>query len=327
MSDIDKQALDWVVKQSSGMLDGADQLEFEAWYEKSQRHQGAFLRAQAIWHTLDKTTMQTNLRPASPGRPIKTPTPPLLSRRNIILGGGAAAAAAAAAAGVLGVYLLPKSRESSQFSSAMGEVRKIPLADKSIASLNTGSQIEIDLTPQMRRIVLSKGEALFQVAKNRERPFVVEAGNARVKAVGTAFAVNRRSDGAEVLVTEGIVEVWNTSAEGNRQRLTAGQSTFINERPATLIVASEPATVARKVAWHEGNIILDNETLADAVTEFNAYNERKLVIADASIRDQRFVGQYRLDQPDDFADTVRSLLNVPVYKDDKTIVLGKRRGA
>jgi transmembrane sensor len=315
MSDIDNQALDWVVKQSSGPLGDADRRAFDAWYDEGERHQGAYLRAQAIWHTLDKTTMQANLRPASPGRTA-------VSRRGLLIGG-----AAAAAAGFAAVYLAPRLRAPNILASAAGEIRKIPLADKSIASLNSGSSIEVDLTPAVRRIVLTRGEALFQVAKNPGRPFIVEAGNARVQAVGTAFGVNRKEGGAEVLVTEGIVEVWNSSGEGVRQRLTAGQSTFVSETPAAIVVASVPADVERKLAWHDGKIILDNETLGDAVAEFNRYNETKLVIADPAIRERRFVGQYRLDQPDDFADTVHALLDVPVSRTDKAIVLGdKNRG-
>ena len=322
MSDIDDQALDWVVKQSSGSLDEADRRAFDAWYDQGERQQGAYLRAQAIWHTLDKTTIQANLRPASPGRALGE-TRKTTSRRGLLIGG----ASAAVAAGVAGWFLAPRLRAPNVLASAAGEIRKIPLADKSVASLNSASQIEVDLTPAMRRIVLTRGEALFQVAKNPERPFIVEAGNARVQAVGTAFGVTRKDGGAEVLVTEGIVEVWNSDGDGARRRLTAGQSTFISEIPAAIVVASVPADVERKLAWHDGKIILDNETLGDAVAEFNRYNETKLVIADPAIRDRRFVGQYRLDQPDDFADTVHALLDIPVSRTDKAIVLGdKNRG-
>jgi len=315
MSDIDDQALDWVVKQSSGPLDDADQRAFDAWYDQGERHQGAYLRAQAIWHTLDKTTMQANLRPASPGRALGNGTRKTTSRRGLLIGG-------ASAAGIAAWVLGPGLRKPNVLASAAGEIRKIPLADKSVASLNSASQIEVDLTPARRRIVLTRGEALFQVAKNPDRPFIVEAGNARIQAVGTAFGVNRKGDGAEVLVTEGVVEVWNTDNTGVRQRLNAGQSTFVSEIAAAMVVASAPADVERKLAWHEGKIILDNETLSDAVTEFNRYNSTKLFIADPAIRDRRLAGQYRLDQPEDFADTVHTLLDIPVSRTDKAIVLG-----
>jgi len=318
MSDIDDQALDWVVKQSSGPLGEADRRAFDLWYDQGERHQGAYLRAQAIWHTLDKTTIQADLRPASPGRALGNGARKTTSRRGLLVGGASAAAAAGIAAFVLGPRLGPANR----LASAAGEIRKIPLADKSVASLNSASAIEVDLTPARRRIVLTRGEALFQVAKNPERPFIVEAGNARIQAVGTAFGVNRKDGGAEVLVTEGVVEVWNSSAGAVRQRLTAGQSTFVSEEPAALVVASAPADVERKLAWHDGKIILDNETLSDAVAEFNRYNATKLIIADPAIRERRFVGQYRLDQPDDFADTVHALLDIPVSRTDKEIILG-----
>jgi transmembrane sensor len=315
MSKIDDEALDWVVRQSSGTLDEAGRLAFEAWYDAAPRHQGAYLRAQAIWHSLDKTTIQSNLRPRIVGAEAKAYK--AVSRRNLLIGG----AATAAAAGIAAMILVPEMARKS-LKTSTGEMRKVPLPDRTMASLNSASHLEFNMTPRLRRVVLVEGEALFEVAKNPDQPFVVEAGNVHVRAVGTAFSVRRRDGGADVMVTEGIVEAWAEGGTADRQKLIAGQETFISENAETITVSSAPQEVERKLAWRDGKVILNNQTLSEAVDEFNRYNAVQIVIADPALRQRRFVGQYRIDQPEDFADTVRSLLEVPVQIKTDSITLG-----
>lgn len=316
MSKIDDEALDWVVRQAGGDLSDADRAAFEAWYDAHPRHQGAYLRAQAIWHSLDKATVQTNLQPMV--RPAIAKNPPLPSRRMLMGGLGLAAASAAG----LGLYALTQ-RPVTEIQTALGEMRKVPLSDRSVASLNSDSRVLVDMTSKLRRVVLVQGEALFEVAKDPKKPFVVEAGNVRVRAVGTAFSVRRKASGAEVLVTEGVVEVWNGGAAP--RRLSAGSGAFVPEAKEEITVSAQGEDIPRKLAWREGKIILQNQTLEAAVEEFNRYNRIKISIEDPAIRNERLVGQYRLDQPEDFADTVRELMDVPVRVEPKRIRLGDRK--
>ena len=106
------------------------------------------------------------------------------------------------------------------------------LDDGSVAELNRGAEIEVNYTVAERRVVLRRGEALFTVAKNPARPFVVRAGGVDVRAVGTAFNVKLAGPNLEVLVTEGTVHVSQqtpaTSASAPTEltmlaALTAGQ--------------------------------------------------------------------------------------------------------
>ncbi len=310
---IDDEALAWVAKQSAGPLSDADRTAFETWYAAHTRHQGAYLRAQAIWHSLDKAAIQPNLVPETKILPKAKP-----DRRQFLIGGIAASAAAVVTGGFVARLL----NDRRTLTTAVGEFRKVPLADRSLASLNSGSHVEVSMTPRLRRVVLREGEAWFEVAKNPEAPFIVEAGDIRVRAVGTAFSVRRRDNGADVLVTEGTVEAWSDSGSAERRHITAGEEAFIANDAEIIEVSGTPAEVERKLAWREGNIVLDNDTLAEAVAEFNRYNAQKIVIADPRLKDMRFVGQYRIDQPEQFADAVHSLLNVPTAADERGIVIG-----
>lgn len=312
MSPVDEAALAWVAKQAAGRLSDADRAAFDAWYAENLRHQGAYLRAQAIWHTLDKATIQQNLRPG------QLPRHAPVSRRAVIAGGMVAAAGLAA-------LLLPRRAPDAVLTTTLGEFRKVPLPDKSVASLNSGSHVEVRMTSKLRRVVLVEGEAWFEVAKNPEKPFVVEAGDVRVRAVGTAFSVRRRDGGADVLVTEGVVEAWSEggSADGPRRRLSAGDEAFVPSDAAAIRVAAAPAEVERKLAWREGNIVLDNETLDEAAAEFNRYNSQKITIADPAVGKLRFVGQYRIDQPAQFAQSVQAVTGATVSIEDGSILIGR----
>src|SRR3546814_12357098 len=87
------------------------------------------------------------------------------------------------------------------------------------------------MVAKSRNVVLREGEAWFQVARDKSRPFVVEAGKVRVQAVGTAFSVRRDENGASVFVTEGVVEIWVDGDRAQRRRLSAGMQAYVSERP------------------------------------------------------------------------------------------------
>jgi transmembrane sensor len=316
MSRIDEAAAQWVAR-----LNGDDSVTtrqaFEAWHEADPRHQGAFLRAEAAWMRLDRAQVMAHgrvlddaflTRREKRGRAGVT-------RRSVMAAGMAASVAGAAVAG----YAL-KNRLS--VATRVGELRSVPLKDRSVASVNTDSRIEVDMTPQIRHVVLVKGEAWFEVAKNPEVPFVVSAGDIRVRAVGTAFSVRRHEGGADVLVTEGTVEAWNVNDTGKRVTLTAGHEAFVPLKPETVAVVYRPAEVERKLAWRDREIVLNSETLAEAVAEFNRYNDRQIVISDPALGAQKLVGGFHVDQPETFARAVHSALDVPVSLTDDRIIIG-----
>src|SRR5690606_15969424 len=98
--------------------------------------------------------------------------------------------------------------EGGAFRTAVGERSSITLSDGASVVLNTNSRIEVRYTPERRNVRLLAGQAWFQVAKHPERPFVVEAGDRRVTALGTAFDVRMDSrDSVQVTLAEGKVSV------------------------------------------------------------------------------------------------------------------------
>lgn len=315
MSRIDEQALDWVVRQASGPLNDELQQAFNDWYDRGPREQGAYLRAQALWQRLDQAAMDTDLTPPM-ALPVAAKRGGWRPDRRLVMGGAIAACAAAAFVG-LRAFQTPVA--TLVLETGLGEISNHPLEDRSQVSLNSDSRIEVRMTPERRQVTLVKGEALFQVAKNPQRPFVVTAGSVSVRAVGTAFSVRLRGEGAEVLVTEGEVEV---TENGTSTRLRAGEAGHIAQNAVS--VRSDPSEVSRKLAWRDGRIVLANQSLAEAAEEFNRYNRTKIYIADPALSSRKLVGQYGLSQPEKFAENVHELMGVPVSVSADRIDIGRR---
>ena len=314
MSAIDEQATVWVARLEASP-DARTLKAFRDWHDADPRHEGAFLRAEAAWTLLDRSQVLGH-----GGQAMVRRREALVHTRRQMLGrfavGGAAAASLTAAAGI-GWAL----KDRLSLTTERGELRNVPLADRSMAAVNTDTRLDVDMTAKIRHIQLVKGEAWFEVAHNPDVPFVVSAGDVRVRALGTAFSVRRRDAGAEVLVTEGTVEAWSVR-DGRRVQLGVGHEAFVPFAGGQVDAAYHPDEVQRQLAWRERKIILQHETLGDAADEFNRYNREQIVITDPALRAEPLVGGFEVDKPESFARAVHTAMNVPVAVADDRILIG-----
>ncbi|HJV43584.1 FecR family protein [Caulobacter sp.] len=310
-SEIDDEAALWAVRIDARGLGAEADPELEAWLAGDSRRAGALLRAQAAISFLDRG------RALAGSTPVQKPSP---SRRGLI-------AAGAAAAALVGGGLW--SRRPQRLDTGLGEIRRVPLADGSMVAINTSSTLEVDLKPKARDVLLKQGEAWFQVAKDPERPFVVAAGPVRVRAVGTAFSVRRREQGAsdvDIMVTEGVVEAWVEGVEGPRHRLSAGDRLVLASTTATP-VAEAASDIERSLAWRNGEIALDGESLEEAAALFNRYNGRQILIEDPDLAKERFVGLFQTNAPESFAAAVAATLGAKVSVDERAIRITRPRAS
>jgi transmembrane sensor len=313
-SEIDEEAADWAARVDARGLDVESDPELQAWLKGDARRPGALLRAQAAISFLDRGralgSVGATVESVVAGRP---------SRRALIAGAGGAAAAALV--GGVGLW----SARPQRLDTRLGEIRRVPLADGSLVAINTKTALEVAMKAKSRRIVLKEGEAWFQVAKDPQRPFVVAAGQVRVRAVGTAFSVRRGDEagaGVDVMVTEGVVETWIEGDEASRRRLSAG-SRIVLASAASPTVAESPSEIERSLAWRNGEIALDGENLEQAARLFNRYNSRQIVIDDPILARERFVGLFQTNEPESFAAAVAAALGAAVSDDERTIRIGR----
>lgn len=298
----------WAIRLDGEPLGDDEERELDAWLEQEPRRRGALLRAEAALAYLDRG--RALAEHDAPSR-----YDPRMGRRAFLIGGSLSGLTAA---GALGFFLTTRPRPV-EIQTAIGEVRRVPLADGSFASINTNSKVAVAMAGKRRDVRLEDGEAWFQVAHDKTRPFIVEAGEVRVQAVGTAFSVRRREGGADVLVTEGVVEAWVVGHEDQRTRIAAGSKSFVADATPAREVVEASSDIDRALAWRTGELALNGESLSYAASELNRYNTRKLVIDDVKLGREPLVGYFRTDQPENFSRAVAAMVGGKVVVDGDTI--------
>lgn len=314
--DIQSVAAAWAVRLDRGELTPQEQRELDAWLDADVRHVGALARAEAIWCDLDRlASMDRAGVESAPPRPRRIDWKPWR----------AAAAFALLAVATAGVGGVGYDRFAGREASRVGEIRRLVLDDGSTVVLNTDSVVQVRFRKDRRDIILRKGEASFQVAHDAFRPFVVHADGVAVKAVGTAFAVREGPRGVLVTVADGVVEVarpQKASKKIERRYVTRdNQVVALNAAPLKQVAVSD-SQVSRRLAWREGLLMFDGETLGQAATEVNRYTQTPVVIDDPRLANKAFVGVFQVGDVRAFARAAATAFDAEMaQKDDGSIHL------
>jgi transmembrane sensor len=198
-----------------------------------------------------------------------------------------------------------------------GERRQVVLEDGSMVQADPQSRLLVEYRKTTRYIELERGRAFFHVAPKPGRPFVVQAGQTRVRALGTAFAVDRSTEALVVTVAEGKVAVsptdrtvgiGATAAAPSGPTLVANQQLRVEASGGAQSVTSVDS--AQALAWTEGRLVFENERIADAAREFNRYNRIQINIADASLGMLRVSGVFDAADPESFVAFMQSVAHV-----------------
>ena len=188
------------------------------------------------------------------------------------------------------------------YRTAAGERSTIALADGSTMTLNTRSRVRSEYSRRERRLVLESGEAIFEVAKDPRRPFVVIAGGQAVTAHGTVFDVRLRPGQVDVALLEGSIVVKPEAAPaGAGTRVQPGQRLRIEGGAVSL---TEIAKLEQVASWRSGIVIFEDTTLLAAVAEMNRYGAKPIRLADPGLANLRLSGSFRIDRPDAFLEAL-----------------------
>jgi transmembrane sensor len=232
---------------------------------------------------------------------------------------------AAAAVLLIGVGLVLFMLETPQeFRTALGEQRSVLLADGSRVTLNTASTIEVNLHNGRREVRLVQGEALFEVMHDAARPFVVRAGNALLKDVGTQFNVDTHSNGTTVTVVEGRVTVDSPGARetagaqadnggrGAVEPLILGANDRVLVTTAGVGAPQRGVNVAASVAWTQRQLMFEHRPLGEIAEEFNRYNRDRIDIDSAELKRQEVTGVFEAKDPASFVAFLSSIPGVEI---------------
>jgi transmembrane sensor len=224
------------------------------------------------------------------------------------------------------------------YVTSVGERRDLTLADNTIVTLNTGSRLSVEYSPNVREVYLARGEATFQVTPDPARPFIVSAGMRRFEATGTRFNVRVITpELTELTVTDGKVKVMDapprlpeTPAQ-RRATLLYGETTVQAFETAQVepgfqsVSQIDQSEADARLAWQRGLIIFEDEALQDALDEVDRYTTTQFVLADEKVRHVRIDGSFRTGDVDGLLASLRDKFRVDWRRDAQgRIVLSSR---
>ena len=299
-------------RQLSLAWSDADQAELDAWLEQSPANRIAYWRLEAAWKQAERLSA---LRKSQ----VKPGTPQLRKNYGRMFG----AAAAVIAIAIVGALSIPSPKQP------LGKTYSTPIGGRLTLALKDGSQIELNTNTSLRipqgdarRVILEKGEAYFQIRHDAAHPFEVAAGGNRIVDLGTKFSVRANGARTEVALIEGSakVESANPAESANAVILKPGDVAIATAN--SLAVSRKPkAVLADQLAWRNDMLAFKYATLAEAASEFNRYNQTKIVISDPRVANLTIYGNFPTRDVAGFADAAQVSLKVHVENRKGEIVI------
>ncbi len=300
-----REATDWLDRLNTPPHETEELEAFSAW-RANPENRAEYERLEDIKRAMTTLRDDPDMRQAAAealerGAARRKRHAPLALRPRLLVGGLAAACLVAA----IGVFAL----RMPTYSTGVGETFSATLEDGSRVQLNTDSAVRVRYSAGQRRIELLRGQAFFQVAHDVQRPFIVMAGDAQVRALGTRFDVRKIGQDVRVVLVQGSVEVSDPVVRPTPWRLKAGQSLAL---PRVASAATAPATVDTPSAtsWTTGSLTFQGVPLSEAVAELNRYSRDKIVLAPGVPADRRVTGVFPAGDNGDFIAAVSSIFEL-----------------
>jgi transmembrane sensor len=287
---VEEVAARWLLRGEEASWSSDDQIELDKWLNSSIEHKIAFWRLEYGWRRADRLAA---LNPLSAG-PAHRP------RR---LWRASAAAVPLAACLILCVLMVSRMdfARHKTYVTEIGARETVPLADGTQIELNSGTTLRATVKGQVREVWLDQGEVYFEVVHDPARPFVVHVGSRTLTDLGTKFSVRRNDAHLEVIVVSGRVQLDNEPDASSSVPVTLARGDIATiEGASTFVVPSSIDRIDDLLSWRHGLLVFDQSTLADAASEFNRYNRKKLLISDSTVARMRISGRFESSNLDGF---------------------------
>lgn len=274
-------ATDWLMQVRQAPADLVLRKRVEAWVAADLDHARAWDQVRRAWQILGEVP------------PLAVPTKP--PRRCNFVPARAAVTIAALAACLLLVFAPALGlRVRADLVTGTGETRSVTLEDGSIVHLGPESVLLNRFSAQGRIVALLAGEAFFEVTRDPERPFTVEAEGLAVTVLGTAFDVRIAERSLSVAVRSGAVAVEHDGIP--TVRLEAGNRATVDR--ATGNVALDHVAADDVAGWRDGPLFFADATVAEVVEQLRRYQHGWIVFADDTLAAERVTGLYDPREPD-----------------------------
>ena len=321
----------WLLRRQDGLTAG-EEAEFRRWLGADVRHANAFAELERTWRELNQPRERglASVAMKSLARRRKR----RLRQRGIFALGVAGMVTAC-----FWMFDLPPARTPAVAPGLRPAIAVTPdrqtLPDGTTVELNAGADVAVAFSPSKRVARLTRGEALFTVAKDRGRPFVVIAGGVEVRAVGTEFSVRYDPSEVDILVTEGRVAVERTAdpvtvPSGSEPPdepliLEVGRRVNVPATPSAAaplrIEIATTADIERALAWRGKRIEFSATPLGDVLALFNRQNELQLVTNEVAIERLEISGIFWTNDPEGFVRLIETGLHLQTERSGRMIVL------
>jgi transmembrane sensor len=329
--EIAAEASVWIARLHGPDRSAAMERECLDWQARSAAHRLAFERCTEVWQAVPQVRLADAYASVSSGGE-RTAAP---QAGGFLKGGRWLFASALLLAGIVVGISLWRGDADDMYVTRIGEQRLVVLDDGTRMSLNTNTSVRVALSRTRRLVKVESGEALFEVASDATRPFVVRAAGSEVVAVGTVFSVQvtgaSEANALAVTLIEGRVSVRSATADGPAglapakevqmqagERMRLARSPDPRSGPAKQLV--DRPQIEQLLAWKRNEVIFDDVSLADAVAEMNRYSRTPIVIP-GSLSNLRVSGQYRTGDSAGFARAVAALHGLHVRDRDGRLEL------
>ncbi|NQE61497.1 FecR family protein [Caulobacter sp. RHG1] len=304
----DLEAADWFARLSRTPIETEELTRFQRW-SRDPANLAAYNEIEDISRAVRGLRDNPAMRKAAEAALARSPERP---RR-----GPAADArfwsAGLALAGLIGVTIVVlKPFVGETYGTRIGEISSLRLDDGTQVRLNTDSKLRVRFSGAMRRVELLRGEAFFDVAHDKARPFVVAAGPAQVRAVGTQFDVRRDGQEVRVVLAQGRVAVTEQHDGEDGWTLAPGQGLVLGGAAAS--ARPTAVDVAAATSWRTGAITFHGATLAETVKELNRYSKTKIILDASAPRDQVISGAFEAGDTAEFVSAATLLFGLKATK-------------
>lgn len=306
----EREAAEWRTRLGAPSVDLADLAAFRDW-RAEPAHREAYDRIERLWGRAAALEDDPEIRRAVDQAASSARRRGASRRRNEIAWGAAATAAAV-------LVLVSSLGGPSVYAAPPLSARLVRLNDGTTVHMDAGSRILVTYRQESRAVTLAAGRALFEVARDRERPFSVVARTARVTALGTVFVVDRLDPDLPVTLVEGRVKVMRDGPTSRAWLLQPGQSVeALAADPHPVSVDVDQAT-----AFVSGRLIFRDRPLDEAVDEINRYAQRPITLTADAPRSARISGVFRAGEEAAFAEAAARILKLQARKTKHGIELG-----
>lgn len=280
------EAMEWLIRVRDNPEDEAVRDAFTAWIFASADNRREWEKTCQAWRAVGMA--QSSLRQAGSSRHRRTTPRRRLARAATVL-------ATAGLALCLAVFAGPSMmiRLQADYQTGTGESRSVVLADQSRILLAPDSAISVAFSDMKRGVVLLKGEAYFDIARDEARPFEVDAGGLTIAVLGTGFDAHLGKDFSTVALAHGSIRASTAFA---RRVLAAGDLLTLDRHTGG--ISENKVAVADIGAWREGRLSVVNQPIGAVISEIQRYHPAWITIPDQALAAQKVTGIYDLNAPD-----------------------------